>query len=212
MSLTQTATSYEPSVRGDAMLLTHGRRGTAADLLLAAGAVVLDGALGGHIDVVGRRLLGFERRRVVAGPELPGAAPLMAELRKRVLVAPPDEPWSWFDRAAGFALERVTGELEAAGVITPVRLSRARRAFRHDTLLVAPSAEEAALARLQEALAGRGAPSSIALGALLDRLGLLEEVTGRREPRRLQVSTLAPAAQAFLTAIADQRRREAVLG
>ena len=123
MSLTQTAATYEPSVRGDAMLLTHGRKGTAADLLLAAGAVVLDGALGGHIDVVGRRLLGFERRRVVAGPELPEAPPLMAELRARVQAAPPDEPWGWFDRAAGFALEGVTEELEAAGVTTPLRLN-----------------------------------------------------------------------------------------
>ena len=212
MSPTQTAATYEPSVRGDAMLLTHGRKGTAADLLLAAGAVVLDGALGGHIDVVGRRLLGFERRRVVAGPELPEAPPLMAELRARVQAAPPDEPWGWFDRAAGFALESVTEELEAAGVTTPLWLSRARRVFRHDTLLVSPSAEEAAHERLHDALAGRGTQASIAVGALLDRLGLLEEVTGRREPRRLQVATLAPAAQAFLTALADQRRREAVLG
>ena len=52
MSLTHTAVTYEPSVRGDAMLLTHGRKGTAEDLLLVAGALVIDGALGGHIDVV----------------------------------------------------------------------------------------------------------------------------------------------------------------
>src|SRR5687768_8881574 len=122
MSPTQTAAKYEPSVRGDAMLLTHGRKGTAADLLLAAGAVVLDGALAGHMAGVGRRRLGFEGRRVVAGPELPEAPPLMAELRARVQAAPPDEPWGWFDRAAGFALESVTEELEAAGVTTPLRL------------------------------------------------------------------------------------------
>ena len=50
MSRTRTAVTYVPSVRGDAMLLTHGRKGTAEDLLLAGASVVLDGALGGHID------------------------------------------------------------------------------------------------------------------------------------------------------------------
>ena len=212
MSLTHTAVTYEPSVRGDAMLLTHGRKGTAEDLLLVASALVVDGALGGHIDVVGRRLLGFERRRVVAGSELPEAPPLMAELRLRVQTATPDEPWGWFDRAAGFALERVTAELDAAGVTTPLRLSNTRRMLRHDTLIVSASAEDAARERLLDALAGRGTQSSIALGAILTRLELLEEVVGARcDARRLQVRTLAPAAQALLTVLADQRRREAVL-
>lgn len=211
MSLTHTAVTYEPSVRGDAMLLTHGRKGTAEDLLLAASALVVDGALGGHIDIVGRRLLGFERRRVVAGPELPEAPPLMAELRSRVLAATPDEPWGWFDRAAGFALERVTEELDAAGVTTPLRLSNTRRMLRHDTLIVTAAAEDAARERLLDALAGRGTPSSIALAAILDRLELLEEVVGRCDARRLQVGTLAPAAQVLLGVLADQRRREAVL-
>ena len=154
--------------------------------------VVVDGALGGHIDVVGRRLLGFERRRVVAGPELPEAPPLMAELRSRVLAATPDEPWGWFDRAAGFALERVTDELDAAGVTTPLRLSNTRRMLRHDTLIVSASAEDAARERLLDALAGRGTQSSIALGAILHRLELLEEVVGRRDARRLQVAHARP--------------------
>jgi hypothetical protein len=35
MSPTQTVTSYVPSVRGDGMLLTHGRKGSAEDLLIA---------------------------------------------------------------------------------------------------------------------------------------------------------------------------------
>ena len=107
MSSTRTAATYVPSVRGDAMLLTHGRKGAAEDLLLVSAAVILDGALGGHIDVTGRGVLGLERRRVVAGPELPGAPLLMAELRDRVLVGTPDDPWGWFERAAVFALARV---------------------------------------------------------------------------------------------------------
>jgi hypothetical protein len=148
---------------------------------------------------------------VVAGPELPEAPPLMAELRSRVLVATPDEPWGWFDRAAGFALERVSGELDAAGVTTPLRLSNTRRMLRHDTLIVSASAEDAARERLLDALAGRGTQSSIALGAILHRLELLEELVGRRDARRLRVTTLAPAAQVLLAVLADQRRREAVL-
>jgi hypothetical protein len=213
MSFTQTARTYVPSVRGDAMLLTHGRKGTADDLLLVSAAVVLDGALGGHIAVTGRRFLGIERRRIVAGPEAPDAPLLMAQLRSRVLDATPDDPWGWFERAAVFALERVSAELAGAGVTTPLRLSGARRLFRHDTLIVAASAEDAARARLLAALSGKGAPESIALGALLVRAGLLEEVVGRRDTHRLESSVrdLPSAAQIFLAVLRDQHRREALL-
>ena len=213
MSPTQTARTYVPSVRGDAMLLTHGRKGTADDLLLVSASVVLDGALGGHIDVTGRRFLGIERRRVVAGPEAPDAPLLMAELRSRVLDGTPDGPWGWFDRAAVFAPERVSAELAGAGVTTPLRLSRARRLFRHDTLIVAASAEDAARDRLLAALAGTGTPESIALGAILLHTGLLGEVVGRRDTRRLEsaVRELPSAAQVFLAVLRDQRRREALL-
>jgi hypothetical protein len=213
MSPTQTARTYVPSVRGDAMLLTHGRRGTAEDLLLVSASVVLDGALGGHIEVVGRRLLGIERRRVVAGQERADAPLLMAELRARVAESTPDDPWGWFDRAAVFALERVSAELAGAGVTTPLRLSGARRLLRHDTLIVAESAEEAARARLLAALTGSGTRTSIALGAILLHTGLLVEVAGRRDTRRLEsgVRDLSASAQAFLTVLRDQRRREAQL-
>jgi hypothetical protein len=213
MGTTRTAVTYVPSVRGDAMLLTHGRKGTAADLLLAGASVVLDGALGGHIDVVGRRFLGIERRRVVAGAEVSDAPLLMAELRERVLASPPDDPWGWFDRAAVFALERVSAELAGGGVTTPLRLSRARRLFRHDTLIVSESAELAARDRLLAALAGEGSPESIALGALLHHTRLLTEVVGRRETRRLEASirTLPAAAQTFIAVLRDQQRREALL-
>ncbi|HET6547374.1 MAG TPA: hypothetical protein VFG79_02880, partial [Solirubrobacter sp.] len=93
----RTTLAYAPSVRGDAMLLTHGREGT--ELLIGA-ALLLDGVLAGVIDVVGsgpdRRRPGavgafasvpeaLERRRVVAGAELPDTPSLLAELRDRVL-------------------------------------------------------------------------------------------------------------------------------
>jgi hypothetical protein len=211
MSPTQTARTYVPSVRGDAMLLTHGRKGTAEDLLLAGAAVVLDGALGGHIDVVGRRFLGIERRRVVAGPEIADAPLLMAQLRSRVLAGTPDHPWGWFERAAAFAAEQVSAELEGAGLTTPLRLSRARRLLRHATLLVSESAEDAARERLSRALAGHGSPESIALGAILLHTGLLPEIAGRRDTRRLEASVrgLPAAAQIFLAVLRDRRRREA---
>ena len=210
MNPTQTARTYVPSVRGDAMLLTHGRKGTAEDLLLAGASVILDGALGGHIDVAGRKLLGVERRRVVAGPEISDAPLLLAELRERVLDSAPDDPWGWFDRAAEFALERVSAELAGAGVTTPLRLSRGRRTFRHETLIVAESAELAARERLLAALAGQGTRASIALGATLHHTGLLAEVIGPRDTHRLEaaIRTLDPAPQAFLAVLRDQRRRE----
>jgi hypothetical protein len=213
MGSTHTAVTYVPSVRGDAMLLTHGRKGTAGDLLLAGASVVLDGALGGHIDVVGRKFLGIERRRVVAGAEVSDAPLLMAELRERVLASPPDDPWGWFDRAAVFALERVSAELAGGGVTTPLRLSRARRLFRHDTLIVSESAELAARERLLAALAGDGSPESIALGAILQHTRLLTEVVGRRQTRHLEASvrTLPVAAQTFIAVLRDQQRREALL-
>jgi hypothetical protein len=213
MSPTQIAATYVPSVRGDAILLTHGRKGAAEDLLLAGAAVIVDGALGGHIEISGRKLLGVERRRVAAGPEVAGAPLLMAELRERVLAATPDDPWGWFDRAAVFALERVSAELDAAGVTTPLRLSRGRRLFRHDTLLVSESAETAARERLFLALAGAGTPESIAVGAILRHTGLLDEIVGRRDTRRLEASVrrLPAAAQVFLAVLKDQARREALI-
>jgi hypothetical protein len=74
------------------MLLTHGRKGAAEDLLIASTSVVLDGALGGHVEITGRKFLGLERRRVVPGPEIPDAPLLMAELRSRVIEGTPDDP------------------------------------------------------------------------------------------------------------------------
>jgi hypothetical protein len=209
MSRTETARNYVPTVRGDAMLLTHGRKGTAEDLLLVSASVLLDGALGGHIDVVGRRWAGIGRRRVVAGAETPDAPLLMAELRLRVLNATPEDPRVWLDRAARFALERVSAELAGAGVITPLRLSGARRLLRHDTLIVADSAEDAARGRLVAALSGNGTRESIALGAILLHTGLLDEVVGRRKTRRLEssVRALPASAQAFLAVLRAQRAR-----
>ena len=63
--------------------------------------------------------------------------------------------------------------------------------------------------------AGRPRTSpSIALGAILHDLGLLTELVGRRETRRLDaaIRTLPPAAQIFLAVLRDQRCRGALIG
>jgi hypothetical protein len=127
----------------------------------------------------------------------------MAELRRRVASEPPADPRTWIDRASLFALERVAAELAGAGVTTPLRLNGARRVLRHDTLLVSESAELGARARLLGALAGSGSPSSIALGAALHHTGLLTELVGPRDTRRLRSATrsLPVAAQAFIEAL-----------
>ena len=120
------AVTYVPSLRGDAMLLTHGREGTER---LVGAALLLDAVLGGYIDVAPpapeRRRDGYEafgvrmdRRRVIAGPER-AEDPLLAELRARVIAGPPDTPRGWIARAAGFAPHRIAADLVGAGVATP---------------------------------------------------------------------------------------------
>jgi hypothetical protein len=125
--------------RGDVMLLTHG-----GEELVAGAAVLLDGVLEGSLDVLGAR-------RVVAGRELP-SAPLLADLRRRVVGAPPASPHEWIVRAAAFAPHRVACELIAAGVAAPL----ARRFGRAFTLSVDARAEAAARGRIAQdpALAG----------------------------------------------------------
>lgn len=139
MSPTQTTATYEPSVRGDAMLLTHGRGG-----LVLGAAVLLDGVLEGSLDVLGDR-------RVVAGRRIAGA-PLLADLRSRVLAAPPGSPHEWIVRATAFAPHRIACELIAAGAASPLD----RRFQRGFTLSVDARAEADARDRIASdpALAG----------------------------------------------------------
>jgi hypothetical protein len=121
-----TALTYVPTLRGDAMLLTHGSDGSER---LVGAALLLDAILGGHLDIAPlaaeRRRDGYEafgvrmdRRRVIAGPER-AEDPLLAEVRARVLAGPPDTPRGWIDRMALFAPSRVAAELVSAGVASP---------------------------------------------------------------------------------------------
>jgi hypothetical protein len=116
------------TIRGDAMLLTHGREGT--DQLIGA-ALLLDAALGGQIDV--------ERGCLVDGGQR-AESPLVAELRARVMSGPAEPPRAWIDRAALFAPRKVAAELVYAGVAAPLE----KRFARHFTLSIDARAEAAA--------------------------------------------------------------------
>src|SRR5262245_54542232 len=135
---------YVPCVRGDALLLTRGRTGSAEDLLLIASAVVLDGVLDGHIHVTGHRKLGVERRRIAPGPAVAGAPPLMEALRRHVVAIAGGTPGSWFERTSLYALKRATEEVVEAGVATRFMPDRLLRLVPHPTLYVDPDAQAAA--------------------------------------------------------------------
>jgi hypothetical protein len=123
--------TYAPTLRGDAMLLTHGAEGTER---LVGAALLLDAVLGGLLDVEGPY--------VVGGPER-AEGPLTAELRARVLAGPPESPRAWIERCALMAPTRVAAELVAAGVAAPLE----RRFQRRFTLSVDARAEAAARTR-----------------------------------------------------------------
>ena len=150
MSLLVAPPTYRPSVRGDAMLLTHGRKGT--ERLIGA-ALLLDAILGGHLDVPAGC------RNVVAGLQDDDAPTLLADLRDRVLDAPAASTRTWIDRAAVFAPTRTAAELISAGLAAPL----AQRLQRTFTLSVEARVEYAARGRL----ACGGDPRSIALAAAL---------------------------------------------
>jgi hypothetical protein len=205
---------YVPSVRGDALLLTHGRTGGAEDLLLISAAVILDGVLGGHIEVTGSRRYGLDRRRIAPGPAMPGAPALMAELRERAMNIAGDTPWGWFERAALSALKRSSDELIAAGAAERALPEPIWRLFRHTTLRVHPEQEAAARERLADVLIGRPAPPhAIALACALHSCEALDEVAGLRLSRRhLRAMTdaarsLGSGTQAVLATLEERRRR-----
>jgi Golgi phosphoprotein 3 GPP34 len=163
--------TYVPSIRGDAMLITHGREGT--ERLLAV-ALLLDAVLDGHLELAGAHL--------VAGPESTDAAPLLADLRVRVLEAPRASPRTWVHRVALFAPGRVAAELVAAGAAEPLP----RRFQRRFTLSVDAHAEADARRRVLD-------PSSPALAAALYVDGGFSA-----SPFPPPLHTLPPAARAVL--------------
>jgi Golgi phosphoprotein 3 GPP34 len=208
---------YVPCARGDALLLTRGRTGSAEDLLLISSAVVMDGVLGGHIHVTGHRKLGVERRRIAPGPPVPGAPALMEALRRQVVAVAGDTPWEWFERVSVYALKRSTDELVAAGAATRFTPDPLQRLFPHPTLHVDPDSHAAARERLADVLTGgRAAPHAIALASALHACDRLDDVAGLRLGRpQLRAMTdaarsLGSGPQAVLAAL-EQRCRRAEL-
>ena len=181
MSLTAVPPTYTPSVRGDALLLTHGREGTE---LLTGAALVLDAILGGQLAV----RPGF-RPLLVAGPEDPDTPDLLDDLRTRVLTERSNTPRGWIERAALFAPARIAAELITAGVAVPL----AQRFQRRFSLSVDAAAEAAARARL---LGGRE-PHAIALAAALHLRG-----GAIAPPLPPALHTLSPDARAVIAALA----------
>jgi hypothetical protein len=169
MSLLAAPPTYEPTVRGDAMLITHGRQGT--ERLLAT-ALLLDAVFGDHLDFAPGR------PHLLAASELADAPPLLAD----VLAAPPASPRAWIERTATVAPARIAIELIAAGAAEPL----ARRFQRHFTLSVDACAESDARRRLHD-------PSSPALAAAFWVCGGFRAL---QFPPVLR--TLPPAARAIL--------------
>jgi hypothetical protein len=204
---------YVPCARGDALLLTRGRTGSAEDLLLISSAVVLDGVLGGHIHVTGHRKLGVQRRRIAPGPAVPGAPALMQSLRRHVVAIAGDTPWGWFERASVYALKFTSDELVQAGVATRFAPDPLRRLFPHPTLHVDADAHAAARERLADVLTGgRAAPHAIALASALHSCERLDDVAGlrlgRRQLRAMTDATrsLGSGPQAVLATLQERRR------
>jgi hypothetical protein len=188
---------YVPCARGDALLLTRGRTGSAEDLLLISSAVVLDGVLGGHIHVTGHRKLGVERRRIAPGPPVADAPALMEALRRQVVAVAGDTPWGWFERTSVYALKRTTDELVEAGVALRFTPDPLRRLFPHPTLHVDRDARAAARERLADVLTGGPAdPHAIALASALHFCERLDDVAGLRLGRR-QLRALTDAARSL---------------
>jgi hypothetical protein len=205
---------YVPCARGDALLLTRGRTGSAEDLLLISSAVVLDGLLGGHVHVTGHRKLGVDRRRIAPGPAVPGAPALMEALRRQVVAVAGDTPWGWIERASVYAFKRSTDELVQAGAATRVTPDPLRRLFPHPTLHVDAEAHAAARERLADVLTGcRADPHAIALASALHSCERLDDVAGvrlgRRQLRAMTDATrsLGSGPQAVLAGLSERRGR-----
>jgi hypothetical protein len=207
--------TYAPTVRGDALLLSGGRRGAPGDTLVLAAAVVLDGALHGLIDVTGARRLGIDRRRVVPGPRAakPDTPALLADLRSRVERASPGTPWDWYERAAVFAFDRVSDELADAGAIERTAPPWWRRVIRYRAVrIVDASAAAAAAERVRAVLAGRPAPAhDVVLAGLLHETGFLGARVNERRLRDAR-RDLPRGPAALLDALTEARKRSERIG
>jgi hypothetical protein len=203
-------------VRWEATLLGGGWRGSADDDLLPAAGLLIDAGFEGAVALEGARVLGWDRRRLVAGKSGAGIQ-LVDDLVARVGKATFATPYGWCERAAVFAPDAVNEELVELGLVEWREAGWLRRALRYKAFeLLDGAARDAATARVRGAVADPdGAPdTAVALALLLLRAtGLLGRVVGappsRRTERALEErrQELPPVVAAVLEALDVRRRR-----
>src|SRR3954469_15322308 len=175
-------------VRWEATLLGGGWRGSADDDLLPAAGLLIDAGFEGAVALEGARVLGWDRRRLVAGRSRAGIR-LVDDLVARVGKATLATPYGWCERAAVFAPDAVNEELVELGLVEWREAGWLRRALRYKAFeLLDTGARDVAAARVRDAVADPdGAPdTAVALALLLRATGLLSRVAGAPPSRRIE--------------------------
>ena len=202
-------------VRWDATLLGGGWRGSAEDDLLPAAGLLIDAGFEGAVTLEGARVLGWDRRRLVAGQSRAGIR-LVDDLVRRVGNAPFATPHDWCERAAVFAPDAVNEELVELGLVEWREAGWLRRVLRYKAFeLLDGGARDAATARVRAAVADPdgAADTAVALTLLLRATGLLPRIVGTPPSRRIERALeerrqeLPPVPAAVLEALDARRRR-----
>jgi hypothetical protein len=199
-------------VRWEATLLGGGWRGSDDDDLLPAAGLLIDAGFEGAIALEGARVLGWDRRRLVAGESRAGIR-LVDDLVARVGKATFATPYGWCERAAVFAPDAVNEELVELGLVEWREAGWLRRALRYKAFELLDGDARDAVADPD------GAPdTAVALALLLRATNLLGRVAGtppsRRTERALEErrQELPPVAAAVLEALDARRRRLDAIG
>jgi hypothetical protein len=189
-------------VRWEATLLGGGWRGSADDDLLPVAGLLIDAGFEGAVALEGARVLGWDRRRLVAGESRAGIR-LVDDLIARVRKGTFATPYGWCERAAVFAPDAVNEELVELGLVEWREAGWLRRALRYKAFeLLDSGARDAATAR----------------ALLLRATGMLSRVVGSPPSRRIERALeerrqkLAPVPAAVLEALDARRRRLDAIG
>jgi hypothetical protein len=206
-------------VRWEATLLGGGWRGSADDDLLPAAGLLIDAGFEGAVTLEGARVLGWDRRRLVAGQSRAGIQ-LVDDLVARVGKATFATPYGWCERAAVFAPDAVNEELVELGLVEYREAGWLRKALRYKAFeILDVAAREAAATRVRDAVArpAHAPDSAVALALLLRSTDLLRRVAGatsRRTERALEarLTGMPPVVAAVLETLDARRRRLDAIG